>query len=83
MKECCPCCTSKTLEKLGADEICPVFFWHDDGQNHSSADEIWGGPNELLSLTAARINYRHFGPISSNWISHVRPPKTTSVSTRF
>ena len=55
--ERCPCCRFKTLEKLGDDEICPVCFWHDDAQTDAIADEVWGGPNDLLSLTEARGNY--------------------------
>ncbi len=40
----CPCCKFKTLHERGGDEICPVCFWHDDGQDERDADEIRGGP---------------------------------------
>ena len=57
----CPCCGYLTLPKLGDDEICPVCFWHDDGQDDPRADEVWGGPNYSLSLTQARANFARIG----------------------
>jgi cysteine-rich CPCC protein len=50
-----------TLDELGANEICPVCFWEDDGQSDRDADVVRGGPNGSLSLTQARRNYRQFG----------------------
>jgi hypothetical protein len=58
MKTCrCPCCGYKTLDSRAGDEICPVCFWEDDGQDECDADEIRGGPNGTLSLTVARRNF--------------------------
>lgn len=54
----CPCCGYLTLTEAVAYEICPVCCWEDDGQDDPRADEVWGGPNGRLSLTAARENFR-------------------------
>jgi len=55
----CPCCRFKTLCGRGQDEICPVCFWHDDGQDDLEADQVWGGPNYELSLSGrGRISKR-------------------------
>jgi len=70
----CPCCGYKTLSKIGNDEICKVCFWHDDGQNDSDADDVRGGPNYELSLSAARINYKRIGASSEKVLRHVRKP---------
>jgi Cysteine-rich CPCC len=35
----CPCCGFITLTERSADEICPVCFWEDDGQDDHDADE--------------------------------------------
>jgi len=60
----CPCCGCRTLGERGGDEICPVCFWEDDGQDDHDADEVRGGPNDKLSLTQARQNFREFGACS-------------------
>ena len=44
----CPCCGFVTLPERGADDICPVCFWEDDGQDDHDADEVRGGA-ELLA----------------------------------
>jgi len=62
------------LPKRATDEICPVCFWHDDGQDDPHADEVWGGPNKDLSLTQARSNFRELGAGHKDWLPHVRPP---------
>lgn len=56
----CPCCRYCTLEGEG-NEVCPVCYWEDDGQDDPHADEVWGGPNADLSLTQARINFEKLG----------------------
>ncbi len=38
-------------------DICELCRWEDDGQGDASADEVWGGPNALYSLTQARRNF--------------------------
>lgn len=63
-----------TLHSRGAYDICPVCFWEDDGQDEHDADEIRGGPNGNLSLTAARENFARFGASSGDVVPHVRKP---------
>jgi hypothetical protein len=71
----CPCCGFLTLPKRGDDEICPVCFWHDDGQDDPHADEVWGGPNYSLSLTQARRNFARIGAAEEQVRPYVRPPR--------
>lgn len=80
MKLECPCCHSLTLENQGADEICPVCFWRDDGQDDPHADEIWGGANYELSLTTARANYKRFGASCERVRQFVRPPDLSELA---
>lgn len=53
----CPCCHLLTLDARAAWEICRECGWEDDGQDDPHADEVWGGPNGSLSLSAARADY--------------------------
>ena len=71
----CPCCRKLTLTELANYEICPVCFWEDDGQDDPRADEVWGGPNEIMSLTEARANYIAFGASSQRRVAFVRPAR--------
>ncbi len=71
----CPCCGYLTASEFGSYEICPVCRWEDDGQTDNDADKVYGGPNERLSLTQARENYKRFGASSERRISMVRPPR--------
>jgi hypothetical protein len=73
-KYACPCCGNRTLTERGGFEICKVCFWEDDGQDDHDADEVRGGPNGALSLSAARRNYRTSGASDPKFLSHVRPP---------
>ena len=70
----CPCCGCGTLAARGAYEICPVCYWEDDGQDDNDADDVPGGPNGNLSLTAGRANYRLFGASREEDLPHVRRP---------
>jgi hypothetical protein len=70
----CPCCHHLTLAERGGYDICQVCFWEDDGQDDPDADEVWGGPNRGLSLTAARQNYLAFGACADEYVGKVRPP---------
>jgi hypothetical protein len=70
----CPCCGYKTLHGRGQEEICPVCFWHDDGQDEHDADQIRGGPNYELSLSQARENFRQIRASSERVLPHVREP---------
>jgi Cysteine-rich CPCC len=71
----CPCCGFLTLRGRAQDEICKVCFWHDDGQDEKQADEVWGGPNGILSLTQARWNYATYGAVEQRFTTSVRPPR--------
>lgn len=73
-KQACPCCRFFTLDARAAYEICSVCFWEDDGQDDPDADDIRGGPNGALSLTAARTNYVDFGACERRFCESVRPP---------
>ena len=71
----CPCCKFKTLCGRGHDEICPVCFWEDDGQDEHDAEEVRGGPNHDLSLRQAQINFRQYGAVEESMVQHVRKPQ--------
>jgi hypothetical protein len=77
----CPCCGYLTLEERGGYDICPVCFWEDDGQDDADADTVRCGPNQGLSLTEARHNFREFSA-SDRAASRTcgRPRKTRSRS---
>jgi len=70
----CPCCYYKTLENRGGNDICPVCFWEDDGQDDFGAECIRGGPNHGLSLMQARLNYREMGACEERVLPFVRLP---------
>jgi hypothetical protein len=71
----CPCCKFKTLYGRAHDEICPVCFWHDDGQDEHDADDVRGGPNYSLSLKQAQKNFVEFGAVERRVLAHVRRPE--------
>jgi len=54
----CPCCGYRTLADHAGFDICILCWWEDDGQSDTDADEVRGGPNGALSLTAARKNFQ-------------------------
>jgi hypothetical protein len=70
----CPCCGYKTLHARAADEICPVCFWEDDGQDDHDAEEVRGGPNGSLSLREARDAFRLHGVSDVKFKTNVRDP---------
>jgi hypothetical protein len=70
----CPCCGFITLTVRSGYEICPVCFWEDDGQDDHDADIVRGGPNGLLSLTTARVNFRAVGACDRGSKRFVRDP---------
>ncbi|TAJ10448.1 hypothetical protein DMA11_19070 [Marinilabiliaceae bacterium JC017] len=51
----CPGCGYPTLSERGGYEICSVCNWEDDGQDERQANEIWGGPNQGLTLIENRL----------------------------
>lgn len=70
----CPCCGFKTLSERGGDDVCPVCFWEDDGQDDHDADLVRGGPNGKLSLSEGRKNYLAYGASMEQRLKHVRAP---------
>ncbi len=75
----CACCGYKTLFGRGQDEICPVCFWEDDGQDDADADTVLGGPNRNLSLTQARANFKSVGASDERWRQRVRQPTSDEL----
>jgi hypothetical protein len=75
----CPCCSYLTLYGRAGDEICPVCFWEDDGQDSYDADEVRGGANGSLSLTQARQNFRDFGASEHKHLQYVRKPMPQEI----
>jgi hypothetical protein len=71
----CPCCRFLTLRERGGYEICPVCFWEDDGQDDHDAARVRGGPNGILSLAQARLNFGIFGACEERHRKNVRLPK--------
>jgi hypothetical protein len=71
----CPCCKYKTLRGRGHNEICPVCFWEDDGQDEVDADKVLGGPNSNLSLRQAQENFARIGASDEKDLPHVRQPQ--------
>lgn len=71
----CPCCGYKTLYGRGQNEICPVCFWEDDGQDDADAHLVLGGPNGALSLSHARHNFKSYGASEDRNRLLVRSPK--------
>lgn len=53
----CPCCGYPTIKTRGAQEICGLCQWQDDGQDDPFADQMWGGPNGDYPLSEARENF--------------------------
>jgi hypothetical protein len=76
----CPCCRYFTLNARSDFEVCPVCLWEDDGQDEPDRDEVRGGPNGDLSLTAARENFRRIGACDQAALPHVRPPLASERS---
>ena len=70
----CPCCGVVTVPERGGDDICPVCFWEDDGQDDHDADQVRGGPNYSLSLTEARLSFARIGAVEERVLPYVRPP---------
>ena len=70
----CPCCRNRTIEERNNNEICRVCFWQDDGQDDQDQDDVRGGPNGLLSLKQARLNYAKYGASDPKLMKLVRSP---------
>ena len=77
----CLCCGSRTLHTPGTFELCPVCWWQDDGQDETDADVVRGGPNGLLSLTAARANFLALGACDPQFRTRVRAASASELAT--
>jgi hypothetical protein len=72
-KIACLVCGYFTLSRRGGYEICPICFWEDEGEIGDPAKPTYG-PNDSLSLTQARRNYKKLGAVDAQLVSKVRPP---------
>ena len=72
MKYKCPCCDYYTLYKPRAHDICPVCYWHDDGEELTDLNYP-RGPNGV-SLSQGRKNYIDFGASEKIVLPCVRRP---------
>ena len=70
----CPCCGFKTLHGRAGFELCPVCWWEDDGQDDHDANDVRGGPNGVLSLAQARLNFVSCGACDAKFSARVRQP---------
>lgn len=69
----CPCCGHLVLDDMpGSYEICPVYFWEDDGVQFRWPATA-GGANKV-SLIEAQRNYQDFGACDQHGRRYVRPP---------
>ena len=57
----CPCCGYETIDGRGNYDIRTICWWEDDGQDNYDANIPRGGPNSILSLTRARLNFLQYG----------------------
>ena len=65
-RDACPCCGYAALNGRGEFDICPICWSEDDGQDNDDANIVRGGPNGILSLTEARINFIKHGIFCSS-----------------
>jgi len=73
----CPCCGYRTLETAGANELCPVCWWEDDGQEDVDASDVRLTVNGALSLNQARAYYTEYGAAHPRFLPYVRKPQVT------
>ncbi len=70
----CPCCGYFTFEKKERTyDICPVCFWEDDPVQYANPT-MPNGANHV-SLTQAKLNYKHFAACDTEMKKYVRVPK--------
>jgi len=60
----CPCCGYPTLAARNRLWYCAICWWEDDGQDDPRADEVFGGPNGIYSLSQSRQYFRQYGKYS-------------------
>ena len=79
----CPCCGYPTLNTRGSFEVCEICYWEDDGQDSHDADRVRGGPNGVLSLTMARVNFANLEACEASMAQHVRAPTDEEAKHRY
>jgi hypothetical protein len=65
----CACCGFRTLSDKSESGLCPVCYWDNDMDEPER-----GGPNNLVSLAEAKLNFVEIGASDLLWIGEVRPP---------
>jgi hypothetical protein len=70
------------LAERGGYEICRLCGWEDDGQDDADADQVLGGPNHELSLTAARDNFMRNLEKHAPGSARFRAPTTTEFAAK-
>lgn len=75
----CPCCgyLTRSEEKHGTFEICPVCNWEDDDSQFENPS-LDGGANRE-SLLEAKENYKRIGAISQEALKLVRQPLQNEI----
>lgn len=82
----CPCCGRRTLDELGAWDICLVCWWEDDATEAMGMTDQPSGANAGVTLSAARANFlRHglFDPARSDLAAVADPPEKYAVGRVF
>ena len=77
LHEQCPCCDYLSLPERGADLICPICFWEDDGQDLDNVD-VPSGPNHAITLRQGRNNF-HSKPRYPARYAGANPAMTTEM----
>jgi hypothetical protein len=75
----CLCCGCRTLEAPGAQELCPVCWWEDDGQDDKDASQARLTVNGELSLEEARANYVRYGAAHPRFLPYIRKPLASEL----
>jgi hypothetical protein len=66
----CPCCDFIVFKNRGAQEICPVCYWEDDGADIDMPGAV-SVSNNMLTLTQARENFDSISACDKQWTSKV------------
>lgn len=78
-RHACPCCRYLTLDERVAYEICPLYFWEDDGQDEVELHSVREGSNGVLSLAAVRMNFAAFGACEERFAAEVRSARPDAL----
>ena len=78
----CLVCGNLTITARGAFDICPVCHWEDEG-DIKNADIPSHGPNGVLSLQQARLNFKKYGAVEEQFVDLVRAAQTDGIPKRL